>query len=127
MKRTDRNVKDSKDLNAISSSSHSSSSFSIFFRGKAEKDSSNDEAGGSTYDYEEDNGVHMGINGGGLNTHVGSNTNGSQQLSTLKRYVYIQYGKLKRNFLWRFSIRGMILFVLLVYVVTVIKIGRAHV
>ena len=113
--------KDAKDGQINPTSSHtSSSSFSIFFRGKTEKDSSNDEASGGTYDYEEDVGgvgamsISTGSMGGGGH-HFNSNNN-----SALKRFFQIQYGKLKRYIFFQFSFRGVLLFLFLVYLVSAV-------
>ena len=113
--------KDGKDTSTNPSSSHgASSSFSIFFRGKTEKDSSNDEASGGAYDYEEDVGstpLNIGSSGnvGGSSHNYSSNGN-----FALKRFLQIQFGKLKRYIFFHFSFRGILLFLFLVYIVSVI-------
>ena len=113
--------KDGKDASINPPSLHtSSSSLSIFFRGKTEKDSSNDEANGGTYDYEEDVGsVPLNISSGGSMGGSGHhfNSNGS---SALKRFIQIQFGKLKRYIFFQFSFQGIVFFLVLVYVVSAI-------
>ena len=115
--------KDGKDASVNSSSSHpSSSSFSIFFRGKAEKDSSNDEASGGTYDYEDDTvGSPMNSNSSssmsGSSHHFNSNSN-----FALRRFLQIQFAKLKRFIFFQFNIRGVLVFLFLVYVASAVVV-----
>lgn len=82
-----------------------SSSLSIFFRGKLEKDnSSNDEGPGP--------GIYDEIETGGF---VMNNDGTSNKF---KRCIYQFYNKLKRNILWRISPRGTAFFLIFIYLVS---------
>lgn len=106
MQRVDSTKSFSVDMKShIRKENSSANSLSIFFRGsRQEKDSSsNDEGPGGLYE-ETEAGYIPALHADGIN-------------NKLRRGLYNFYNKLKRHILWRFSLRGAALFLIIIYIV----------